>query len=268
MAEDNKKDGKQGKTSWRDKISARFNSASVKSLKRKALIGSAALAIGTVGIGGAVGGKYMYDETERTVQIYVESLDSKRTVVERHCETRTTTSESRYGSEETTVNKSDCDEEVLNRIIRTPQGVFANNASRIDLKTKNDTETIDANLKPGAWYEVVVKGWDMFGPPNIMSVERLPNNWREIREQRAQGVEVNPDFSATGQEEDMAQSSGATVTPAPAATGATLEELQRQLEILQLQEQLKALQNGGAQNGANNNDEAVKPPLRNPTPKQ
>lgn len=244
MSDDNKKDKKE-KRSWRERLTGPFNSASFKSFKKKMVIGGTALTVGAVGIGGAVGGKMLYDDTERTMQIYVESLDSKRTVVERSCETRTVTTYQRNGNEEEKIEKDKCDQDVLNRIIRTPQGVFANNPSKIDMKTKNEAETIDSNLKPGAWYEVVVKGWDMMGPPNIMSAERLPNNWREMREQKANGVDIPAEFGAGDQTSQAGANEQNAQEP---VSGSTLEELERQLKILKLQEELKQLENGGATN--------------------
>lgn len=237
------------------RLSERFN---LKAMKRKAIIGGVTLAVGAVGIGGAVGGKYLYDETERTVQFQVESLDSKRTIVRETCNEVKVEKHFSWKEPEVSVNRSACDKEVLGRIIRTPQGVFANDPSRVDLKNRNEVETIDANLKPGAWYEAVVKGWDFMGPPNIMSVERLPNNWREIREAREQGIELQAEFNnSTGQQRDAANTTPSVTTPTTSGTSAqpSLEDIERQLEILKLQKQLEQLQNGSGQN--NGGDQPV-----------
>lgn len=242
------------------RLSERFN---FKAIKRKAVIGGVALTVGAVGVGGAVGGKYLYDETERTVQFQVETLDSKRTIIRETCNEVKTEKHFSWKDPEVSVNRSACDKEVLGRIIRTPQGVFANDPSRIDLKSRNNVETIDANLKPGAWYEAVVKGWDFMGPPNIMSVERLPNNWREIREARAQGIELEAEFNnnAAPQNGAVQNNTPAVNTPATSGTSSqpSLEDIERQLEILKLQKQLEQLQNGGAQN---NNAGGGQPPAQ------
>jgi len=237
------------------RLSERFN---FKAMKRKAIIGGVTLAVGAVGVGGAVGGKYLYDQTEKTVQFQVESLDSKRTIVRETCNEVKTEKHFSWKEPEVSVNRSACDQEVLGRIIRTPQGVFANDPSRIDLKNRNTVETIDANIKPGAWYEAVVKGWDFMGPQNIMSVERLPNNWREMREAREQGIELQAEFNnGAGPLRDAAATTPAVNTPTTGANTSqpSLEDIERQLEILKLQKQLEQLQNGGAQN--NSGDQPV-----------
>lgn len=250
------------------RLSERFN---FKAIKRKAIIGGVALTVGAVGVGGAVGGKYLYDETERTVQFQVESLDSKRTIVRETCNEVKTEKHFSWKEPEVSVNRSACEQEVLGRIIRTPQGVFANDPSRVDLKNRNAVETIDANLKPGAWYEAVVKGWDFMGPQNIMSVERLPNNWREIREARAQGIELEAEFNNNARPvNDAANNTPAVTTPNTGGTSAqpSLEDIQRQLEILKLQKQLEQLQNNGVQN--NNVGGGEQPPVqpRNDAPRR
>jgi hypothetical protein len=247
------------------RLSERFN---FKAMKRKAIIGGVTLAVGAGAIGGAVGGKYLYDETERTVQFQVEALDSKRTIVRETCDEVKVEKHFSWKEPEVSVNRSACDQEVLGRIIRTPQGIFANDPSRIDLKNRNEVETIDANLKPGAWYEAVVKGWDFMGPPNIMSVERLPNNWREIREAREQGIELQAEFNnGAGQQRDAAKTIPAVTTPTTGGTSAqpSLEDIERQLEILKLQKQLEQLQNGS---GQNNDQPAQRTGTTGPRPQQ
>jgi len=246
------------------RLSERCN---LKAIKRKAIIGGVALTVGAVGVVGAVGGKYLYDETERTVQFQVESLDSKRTIVRETCNEVKTEKHFSWKDPEVSVNRSACEQEVLGRIIRTPQGVFANDPSRVDLKNRNAVETIDANLKPGAWYEAVVKGWDFMGPQNIMSVERLPNNWREIREARAQGIELEAEFNNNARPvNDAANNTPAVNTPATGGTSAqpSLEDIQRQLEILQLQKQLEQLQNNGVQNNNAGGGNTPVQPRNNP----
>ncbi|TVQ83459.1 MAG: hypothetical protein EA357_05965 [Micavibrio sp.] len=245
------------------RLSERFN---FKAMKRKAIIGGTVLAVGAGGVGGVLGAKHLYDNTEQTVQFYVESIDSKRTLVRESCHEVTTERHHAWRDPETAVNKSACDTEVLSRIIRTPQGVFANNPSTVNLKGMNEVETIDANIRPGAWYEAVVKGFNFRGPKNIMSVERLPNNWMEIREAREQGLELAPEFRDQAR---PPQQAGTPAAPGPVGNQPetremSLEELQRQLEIMQLQRQLEELRNPQQQT------EPVQPPQqpqpRNPAP--
>ena len=271
MHKDNKKPtdnskidkNKNAKIANKKPLSEKFN---LKAIKRKAVIGSLVATFGTITVGGVAITKYSYDQTERVVQFQLKSVSDKKTIVEENCSYKKIASYTSWDSgffsffddndfENVTVSegKKKCDIEILDRLVNTSGGVLQNNSSLLDMKDEADVEVIDKNLKPGYWYEATVKGFEALGGNNIITVRRLPDDWKQATENLSRIAKPATALAIPTPNADR---------PKSASSDSDIEALQRQLEILKIQQQLDDMKRKQQQGS----EQVIKPMAPAPKP--